>query len=813
MIKIDYTKYSIEPILGIEPWNEEDTIDIEVDTIHAFYAVNPKSNNFSSISHNSAHIALLNIDHPDIEAFITTKQGDEDKKLSQFNISVKITDKFMKHVEEDLDWDLVFDGKVVRTVKARELFEKLIKNAYTHNDPGVFFVDRVERDNNAPWAFKLDRCNPSLRKSTKVLTRKGIFPIEELEEQSFEVRNLNQQWSPAICKLSGKNKPLYKIVFEDDTEVFCTSEHKWPVATLNGGYGKVETQNLLEGNFVAYADSRLLELSSPSDLSRDRGFLLGWLYGDGWFTYSTNNVPSYGFCFNAAEKYLGEKVLNTLNEIKVSSDSTLNFRNGMFYIDGTSHKSLRSFIQDRCGTFSKEHLPSIIWTAGDDFISGFLDGLFSADSHVCFSPKVRRGELVLTNKNKTLLLELQELLGFYGLRSKVSSRVVLGKKAFPQVEACQNKEYNSNTLRLNFFYAQKFGKLFTLSHRRKQNILNKLVDYDYKGSQFSNIRAKNIKIKSIELTSFQEDVWDISVNDTTHCFQLSSSITGNCGEIPMPSYNLCCLGALNLTKFIRNPFEDTCYFDFEKMEEVITIAVRFLDDVLDATQYPLEKIEKLSKQWRRIGLGFTGLGDAIAMLRMKYGERESIEFCQKLGKNLRDESYRSSILLAKEKGAAPGLRLGLFKNKIDPRLVEESTFIQRLPMDLQIDISKYGLRNIGCNTVAPTGCLIPSTKIQTSKGILSIEEIFALNGYDLSKIKDENGTWYIPSEELLVNTIKGEKRIIKLFVNGDKDTIKINDGMIEGTEDHKILVKRSGKVLWIPLNEITLDDLILVKKE
>ena len=306
----------------------------------------------------AAHIALLDIDHPDIENFITAKQGDKDKKLSQFNISVRLTDKFMQAVEKDEMWTLQFEGKVYKTLKARELYDALAKNAYTHNDPGCFFVDRVERDNNAWWAFKMDRCNP-------------------------------------------------------------------------------------------------------------------------------------------------------------------------------------------------------------------------------------------------------------------------------------------------------------------------------------------------------------------------------CGEIPMPSYSLCCLGSLNLTKFIRNPFTPDAYFDYEKATEVIHLAIRFLDNVLDATQYPLAKIEEFSKQWRRVGLGFTGLGDALAMLNIKYGSDESLKFCRSFGQTLRDESYEASIDLAMEKGMAPALKTGFFKNKPDPRL-SDSGFIKKLPLHLRMDIAKHGLRNIGLNTAAPTGTISLTVGNNCSSGI---EPIFALE-YD-----------------------------------------------------------------------------------
>lgn len=198
-----------------------------------------------------------------------------------------------------------------------------------------------------------------------------------------------------------------------------------------------------------------------------------------------------------------------------------------------------------------------------------------------------------------------------------------------------------------------------------------------------------------------------------------------CGEIPMPAYSLCCLGSLNLVAFVIDPFTPQAHFDFKKMAEVVRIAIRALDDVLDATQYPLEKIEEFSKQWRRVGLGFTGLGDALAMLGLVYGSEDSLQFCEFFGESLRNESYKASVELAKEKGMAPGLKKNPFSRKPDPRLLQ-SSFISKLPADIRRDIGTYGLRNIGLNTAAPTGTISLTVGNNCSSGI---EPIFALE-YD-----------------------------------------------------------------------------------
>ncbi len=190
-----------------------------------------------------------------------------------------------------------------------------------------------------------------------------------------------------------------------------------------------------------------------------------------------------------------------------------------------------------------------------------------------------------------------------------------------------------------------------------------------------------------------------------------------CGELVMPSYSLCCLSAVNLSKFVKNPFTGSAEFDFDAMKETVGLGIRFLDNVLDKTEYPLDKIETFSKQWRRIGLGFTALGNAFAMLKIPYGSDESLKLAEEIGKTLRDTSYETSADLAREKGAFPACDI--------PKLLE-ANFIKELPEKIRKKIAENGLRNIQLNTVAPTGTTSLSVGQNCSSGI---EPIFALQ-YD-----------------------------------------------------------------------------------
>ena len=187
-----------------------------------------------------------------------------------------------------------------------------------------------------------------------------------------------------------------------------------------------------------------------------------------------------------------------------------------------------------------------------------------------------------------------------------------------------------------------------------------------------------------------------------------------CGELVMPSYSLCCLSAVNLARFVKNPFTKNAAFDFDSFRETVSAGIRFLDNVLDRTEYPLEKIEKFSKQWRRIGLGFTALGDMFAMMGIRYGGKESIALAGSIAKELRDASYTASAYLAGEKGTFPAC---------DTEKLMQAEFIKTLPGEIRELILKNGLRNIQLNTVAPTGTTSLSVGHNCSSGI---EPIFAL---------------------------------------------------------------------------------------
>ncbi|WP_250510131.1 adenosylcobalamin-dependent ribonucleoside-diphosphate reductase [Caballeronia sp. GACF4] len=189
--------------------------------------------------------------------------------------------------------------------------------------------------------------------------------------------------------------------------------------------------------------------------------------------------------------------------------------------------------------------------------------------------------------------------------------------------------------------------------------------------------------------------------------------TNPCGEQPLPAYGCCNLGPLNLTRFVRDPFAQARGgvpgFDWDGLMRTTRTQVRFLDDVLDVTLWPLEEQAREAAAKRRIGVGFTGLGDTLVMLGLRYNSNEGREFAMRVARTMRDEAYRASVELARERGAFP-----LFDAA---RYLEEGTFASRLPDDLKSEIRAHGIRNSHLLSIAPTGTVSLAFADNASNGI------------------------------------------------------------------------------------------------
>jgi len=196
-------------------------------------------------------------------------------------------------------------------------------------------------------------------------------------------------------------------------------------------------------------------------------------------------------------------------------------------------------------------------------------------------------------------------------------------------------------------------------------------------------------------------------NNLSYCEAIAS--TNPCAEQPLPPYGCCCLGSIDLTRFIREPFDDKTHFDFAGFSELCRIATRMLDNVLDVTVWPLPQQQQEMRNKRRIGLGFTGLGDALVMLGLRYDSQPARDMARKISETMRDAAYDASNELARERGAFPLFNADMYLSS--PR------FASRLPAALKEKIRKHGLRNSHLLSIAPTGTISLAFADNASNGI------------------------------------------------------------------------------------------------
>lgn len=649
----------------------------------------------AQVGRRGALMLSLSINHPDAENFIKAKQ--DRVNVVYANVSLRVTDAFMRAVVEDDDfyqtfpinlsseqiskefgeltleetpYDELIGGKTRNTflkrVKARKLWKMITEGAWAHAEPGVLFWDRIINESPAKgygeyWREK--STNPCLHGDTIIAVadgRNGV-KIKDLVGTRFPV------YSARPNKSNGNRGGGWKCEIKSAT-------------AIESGVKPVVKVNLSNGSsFIVTEDHLLAKPDLTYIKAKDSvGSELGKFYS---FSNKNNN-KSY-------------RVINS-------------FKNG--YLSGYSrqYRMIWEFLYGKYDgkNFDIDHIDS---DSTNDLISNLR--LIGKDEH-----KEATDRFGLNNP-------IQKLVGtrLHKLMNKRKNILANAKKYDLQEEELVVKPEE-----FDLKYSKEIEDL-----KEKKNI-----NVDFSGKIFvESVEELNISVPVYDLiVQDNHNFYIITKTDDDKFLNSSGVLVHNCGELPLPEHDSCRLMALNLYSYVVNPFQPDSYFDFEKFKVDVRNSQRLMDDLVDLE---IEKVELILLKikndiepdyykrvefnlWnkilgkacngRRTGLGVTAEGDMLAALGITYGSDESIEFTEKVHKILAIESYISSIILASERGC--------FKEwKLDND--SHSQFLQRLIPELPKQYRKMyqftGRRNIGNLTIAPTGSV--SILTQTTSGI------------------------------------------------------------------------------------------------
>lgn len=644
-----------------------------------------------------ASMGILNIDHPEIIDFINCKR---DGTITHFNLSVGITDAFMEAKAKNADWPLVFNGRVYQVVRARELWNMITEAAHACGDPGLIFLDRLQRDNPVPSKV-INATNPCVTGDTWVITSEGPRQVVELIGRQFEaVVN-------GIVRLSGTEgffetgtKPVVRLSTREGYTLRLTADHKVLRAAEKTRY-RIHTEwvaasELKPGDQICLHNHRLLN-GWPGPLTEGEGYLLGLLVGDGTLKAETAVLTAYTNGSISTEEYGIKTVMEQAVGFARQIPHRADFK-GWHTVKGRNEfrlklASLRDIALSLGMTPGNKIITPAIERTSSDCYRGFLRGLFDADGTVVVTQE--KGVSVrLAQSNLELLRAVQRMLLRLGIASDIySERRSEGFKLLPDsnrnprqyvVKTQHELVISKDNLQL---FADRIGFADSLKATKLASLLG-----SYK--RMLNRERFVATVLSVE-DDGSEPVYDVQIPGV-NAFDANGIYVHNCGEQPLYPGESCLLGSISLDKMLRQT-KNGYVIDWDKLREATIIGVRFLDDIIDVAEYPLDFIAEATRATRKIGLGITGLHDLLIMLGLPYDSEEGRKAAGEVMRFIQETAHRYSEELGAEKGPFPDW--------------EQSIFFPH---------SKR--RNAACITIAPTGSV---TTMAGCEGY-GIEPIFAV---------------------------------------------------------------------------------------
>ncbi len=678
--------------------------------------------------------------------------------LSNFNISVGVTDGFMEALKNDEEYtftnprteephvatpetkelyDMFGLGEYVEvgevlSVPAKEIWDRIIQGAHENGEPGVIYLERVNKEHSFDVEKHPDHrilaTNPCVTGDTLISTENGLVPAEELYEAGVATdvvvdgRLSEETVKEASSVYRTGEKDVYKLTTDEGYEIRLTEDHR-----VMTDQGWTETGSLNEGDTV-HIQNRKGKFGNHGTAAEGR--VLGWLVGDGHLKHGEKRAV---LNFYDSDTQISEKFASDVNKVVREPTGNADYEIGVSEISrsddyrgaGALEQRIRSErlyeVAENTGLVDEKlRVPDTVMRGSEEMAKGFLRALFSADGSVQGNPE--KGVSVrLTSIDARMLKDVQRLLLNFGIFSKLyEERHEAGKNELPdgnfgtaeyETQAVHDLVISKDSL---VRFREEIGFLL---EEKNVALDTKLAEYD-RGPYADRFEAT---VKSVERDG-HETVYDLTEPDT-HSFLGNGFVVHNCGEQPLEEYEACNLGHINLSTLAATDAPDWRVWsaehaeeyasqedaiiafleeaiDWEEFDRRIEMGTRFLENVVTMSDFPVEKIEETVREMRKIGLGIMGLAQLYIQLGMKYGSDPANEVARQLMTHINHRSKWASHELALERGSFAEWENSKYANPTEYReWFEHQT---GLNADNYAE-SGFKIRNHNTTTIAPTG--------------------------------------------------------------------------------------------------------------